>query len=129
MNKENMAQMSVKELNEYAKLLNIKTNGADTVDALISLIERRRERCAKIEVLGLALEIPIKKMRDKRITDVLTNTQASDEELADTMRLILGDEQFKEVLNACTEEDGTVDVDALALCFSKIYTSKKLKNF
>ena len=43
--------------------------------------------------------------------------------------LLLGEEQKAELYAACTDEDGTVDVDALALAYVKIFTSDELKNF
>lgn len=42
---------------------------------------------------------------------------------------MLGDEQMTELERACTDEDGTVDIDAMALAVAKIITSQELKNF
>ena len=45
------------------------------------------------------------------------------------MRLLLGDEQYEMLVGACTEEDGTEDVDAMSYAVIAITGSEELKNF
>lgn len=129
MNREYMARMSAAELDEYAKLLGIASSPAKTAEAKIKLIERRRERTASVRVLGIDLEIPIKRAHDKRVSDLMSKQSLTDAEMEEAMRLLLGDEQMGELAGACTDEDGTVDVNALGLAFAKVVTSEDLKNF
>lgn len=129
MDKGCMARMSAAELDEYGRLLGISTSPAKTADEKMALIERRRARTASIRVLGLDLEVPVKRARDKRASDLMAKRELSDAETEEVMRLLLGDEQMAEVERACTDEDGTVDVDAMALAFAKLVTADELKNF
>lgn len=128
MNKETLARMSEAELDEYGKLLGIAMKAAKDAESKAALIERRRAKVAKVRVLGLDLEIPVKRLSDKRVTDLL-GADSTDETQVEAMRLILGNEQFDKVVAACTEDDGTIDIYAMGLCFSKIITNQKLKNF
>lgn len=129
MNKDIMAQMSTEELNEYGAMLGLVMKSAKTKQDKLDYIERKRAKIAEIKVLGLDLEVPVKRMRDKRVSDLVNKKEASDDELVEALKLILGNEQFEQVISAVTDEDGTIDVVALALCFSRIITSKELKNF
>lgn len=129
MNKEAMARMSSEELDEYGKLLGLTMKVAKSKDEKAAFIERRREKVANVHALGLDLQVPVKRMSDKRVTDITNNPKSTDDDLVQAMTLILGEEQFGEVMKAVTEEDGTVDVNALGYCFSTIITSDELKNF
>ena len=80
-------------------------------------------------MLGLDVEVPVKRARDKRVCDLLAKPNRTDAETEEAMRLMLGDEQMTELERACTDEDGTVDIDAMALAVAKIITSQELKNF
>lgn len=129
MNKEYMARMSAAELDEYAKMLGIVASPAKTAAAKAKLIEKRRERAASLRMLGIDLEIPIKRAHDKRVSDLMAKPNLTDLEVEEVMRLLLGDEQMDELARACTDDDGTVDTDAFGLAFTKIITSSELKNF
>lgn len=128
MNKEYMARMSASELDEYGKLIGVATSPGKTATEKARIIDHGRERTASIRVLGIDLEIPIKRTRDKRVSDLLYKDGRTDAETEEVMRLLLGDDQMGEVTRACTDEDGTVDIDALGLAFAKIITSDELKN-
>ena len=41
---------------------------------------------------------------------------------------MLGDEQTAILVDACTDEDGTVDAVALGVAFVRLVTSEELKN-
>lgn len=129
MNKDYMARMSAAELDEYAKVLGVATSPAKTAIDKVKLIERCRGRKASIRVLSLDLEISIKRAHDKRVADLMAKPDLSDAETEEVMRMLLGDEQMGEVVRACTEDDGTIDIDAMGLVFAKVLTSKELKNF
>lgn len=129
MNKEFLARMSASELDEYGKVLGIEMAPAKTIEEKIDLIERRRERHVSICALGLDLSIPIKRAHDKRVIDLMEKQDRTDDETYEVMQLFLGEAQFGQLLNACTDEDGTIDINALGLVFVKIITSEELKNF
>ncbi|TNU89385.1 hypothetical protein FIC87_11340 [Eggerthella lenta] len=129
MDKGCMARMSAAELDEYGEILGVSTAPAKTADEKMRLIERRRARTASVRALGLDLEVPVKRARDKRASDLMAKADITDAEVEEVMRILLGDEQMADVERACTDEDGTVDVDAMALAFAKLVTSDELKNF
>lgn len=129
MNKEFLARMSSEELDEYAKCLGIELRPAKTKEDKIALITRRRERTAQVSALGMDFDIPIKRAHDKRIIDLMEKPDRTDEETYEVMALFLGEQQFEKLIEACTEEDGTIDIDALGIAFVKIITSDELKNF
>lgn len=123
-----MERMGAEELRQYATLLGVEPSAAKTKDDLIGLIERRREKRATVSALGLDLEIPMKRASDKRVSDLLQKAGRTDEETDEAMRLLLGDEQHDALVEAATDEDGTVDSVALGVAFVKVMTSDELKN-
>ncbi len=129
MNPGYMSRMSSSELDEFAKALGISAKAEKTAQGKAALIDRRRNRRATVRALGMELSVPVKRFRDKRVTDLLGKGELSDEDTEAAMRLVLGEEQFDEVVAACTDEDGTVDVSAMGFVFVKILTSAELKNF
>lgn len=122
-------ELSAAELDEYASALGVDTTKLRGQKAKLRLIEERRERVATIPVLGLDLRVPVKRLHDKRLTDRIRKPRHTDEETEEIMRDLLGQEQFDSVVERCTDEDGTVDVDAMALAYVKVLTSGELKNF
>lgn len=129
MKAEQLARMNAKELDAYAQAMGIDISNAKSATSKVKIITQKRERVATISTLGMDLDIPIKRARDKRVSDILTNQNATDDDLAYAMTLLLGEEQMAEVEEVCTDEDGTVDVCALATVFSALVTSDELKNF
>lgn len=129
MNREQMRRMSASELDAYAKVMGFSVRGAKTVEQKASLIEERRGRAAELTVLGVNLSIPIKRLRDKRVTDLLAKEGRTDDETERVIRTIVGDEAWDALVDAATEEDGTVDNDALGYAVVAILTSRELKNF
>lgn len=129
MNSEYMERMSALELDEYAKSCGINIARFKDKHAKINAINERRERTATVRALGIDFEIPIKRVHDKRLSDLLNNPNASDEDMTRAMILLLGQEQFDELVSACTEDDGTVDVNAMGVAYVRIISSDNLKNF
>lgn len=129
MKHEVLMSMSKTELDDYARVLGIDASGKKTVAAKAELIEKRRERTAEVDALGLTLVIPIKRMRDKRVTDLAGKRPMSDEDATELLTLILGDEQMQKLVERATDEDGVVDVDAMGLAMARVLASDELKNF
>ena len=119
--------MSAEELDEYGRLLGIEMKPARTVAQKVALIAAKRERTATVTALGMQFEVPMKALTDKRVTDVLSSQSRTDEDVYRTLGVLLG-ERMDALMEACTDEDGTIDSGALALAFVKIVTSEELKN-
>lgn len=129
MKHEVLMGMSKNELDEYAKIIGLDVSGKKTVAQKVEAIEKRRERTVEVDVLGLTLTIPIKRMRDKRVTDLVDKRPMSDEDATELLSLIVGDAQMTLLVENVTDEDGTVDVDAMGLAMARILGSDDLKNF
>ena len=129
MRKETLLSLTGDEIDEYAAVLGIDTTKLKAKAAKVERIEKARERVADIDVLGMTVAVPIKKLHDKRITDRMTSGAMSDRQLDGLMKDLLGEEQLQRVYEHCTDEDGTVDVEAIALVYTTIVKSDSLKNF
>ncbi len=129
MNKEHMARMGADELDRYARSMGFSAKAGKTAEEKARIIERKRGRAAKISVIGVEVEVPVKRLHDKRVTDLLAKREKTDEETAEMIRLIVGDEAWDELVKAATEEDDTVDNDALGFAIASIITSRELKNY
>ena len=129
MRRESMERMTLEELDEYGKVVGVPVGHASSAEDKMRLIERARERVATVRAVGLDLRITYKALHDKRASDLLAKPDRTDEETDEALLLVLGDDQKAELYAACTDEDGTVDVDALAIAYVKIFTSDELKNF
>lgn len=128
MNKAAMERMSAEELDEYGKLLGIEMRPAKTEAQKVALICTRRERTATVCALGMQFEVPMKALSDKRVTDILQADERTDADVLSVLEVMLGESQFAQLIEAVTDEDGTIDVNALALAFVRIITSDELKN-
>lgn len=128
MKAEYLSEMSVQELDDYAVVLGIDTAAAKTKAAKIKLISESRERIAEVSVLGTTFAIHIKRLHDKRITDKV-NACKTDADYEKVAKMVLGDKQYARLVERVTDEDGTIDTDALGLAISTIFRSDKLKNF
>lgn len=129
MNRECMERMSASELDEYAKSCGIEVSHARDKKDKLRIISERRERVASVRALGIDFEIPVKRVHDKRLTDLLGKHDMTDEDMTEAMVMMLGREQFDELVAACTDDDGTVDVNAMGVAYVRIVTSSELKNF
>lgn len=128
MNRETLERMSAQELEEYGRLVGVITTPADSNDDRIRLIESKREHEVVIHALGLDLRIPKKRMSDMRVRQLVVKPDADDADAEEALRLVLGEEQMARVVEACTDEDGTIDVNGLGLVYVKVLTSDELKN-
>ena len=125
MNPKYLEKMSVAELDDYAKAIGIPKLVGSTEDR-IKTISKRRSKKVIIRALGVDWEVPVKAMSDKRVTECVANL--NDENGEKVLRIILGEEQFEKLEEVCTEEDGTFDLNALGTVYTKIVTSRELKN-
>ncbi len=127
MNQKYLEMMDAKELEAYAQVLGFSTKAGREVADKRDIIQDRRERVASMTVLGVDLEVQVKRLHDKRVVELINSRDDAD--LEKGMRLLLGDDQYAEVAEACVEEDGTVDVDAMAYAVIAITGNRDLKNF
>ena len=124
-----LMDMSLSELDEYGKVCGIDVTGRKGKAAKVALIEERQGRVAEVDVLGVTLSIPKRRLHDKRIADMLQGHMLTDDETARAFVDLLGEEQHALVLARCTDEDGIVDVDAYGLAFAKVMTNAELKKY
>lgn len=129
MKKETLLSLTAEEIDRYAGMLGVDTTKLGAKAAKVERIEKARQRSVDIEVLGMTLTVPIKRMHDKRITDRMGAGRLTDGQLDELMADLLGQDQVSAVYEHCTDEDGTVDVEAVALVYSSIVRSDELKNF
>lgn len=129
MRKEVLETLSASELKRYAAVIGVDVSNVKTKKARIARIVEARERTADINALGMTLTVPIKRLHDKRVTDRLNGGVVGDEELMEIMAAILGEDQLAAIEAHCTDEDGTVDVDAYGVILAAVINSDELKNF
>lgn len=129
MRKEVLETLSASELEGYAAVIGVDVSNVKTKKARIARIVEARERAADINALGMTLTVPIKRLHDKRVTDRLNGGVVGDEELMEIMAAILGEDQLAAIEAHCTDEDGTVDVDAYGVILAAVINSDELKNF
>lgn len=129
MKRDALERMTESEIDDYAKVLGIELAPCETLKEKIDMIVRRRDRSAVISVFGIDFEIPIKRVHDQRVADIIYGKDSDDQDNYVAMELILGEAQTKKLVEACTDDDGVVDSHALGLAFIKIITDEKLKNF
>lgn len=129
MRHETLARMSEVQLDAYADLLGIDTRNIDGVDAKVDEIESRRGRVAEVGVLGITVTIPMKRLHDRRIMDRYSGKAMTNSTLEDFIRDLVGDDQMDAIRDACTDEDGTVDSEALLYAYTCINGADELKNF
>lgn len=127
MNQKNLEMMDAGELEAYAQVMGFSAKAGKGPDGKRDIIRKRRERVASITVLGVDLDVEVKRLRDKRVVELIN--AHDDESLEKGMRMLLGDEQYAQVAEACVEDDGTVDVDAMAYAVIAITGNRELKNF
>ena len=124
-----MMEMSLEQLDQYARACGIDTTGKRTKAQKVALIEERRGRVADVDAVGMTLHVPVRAMKDKRVTDLLDRGDLTEAEADWLMRALLGEEQYDAVIERCTDEDGVVDVSAVGLVFATLVRSEDLKNY
>lgn len=130
MRPEYLKQMSREELDQYAAIANYDLGKARSVDAKVSAIQEAREHVATVRVLGgLEVSIPIRRMHDKRLSDLLGKRgKLSDEDIETLFVGLVGDDQAKAIEERCTDDDGIVDVDAYSLAIAQVLRAQSAKN-
>lgn len=129
MKTEQMMKMTPEDLDAYARLLGFSVKGLGTAEEKAEAIRERRSRCVKLRLIGVDVTVPIRRMHDKRVTDLLAKEDKTDAETEGMARLIVGDDAWDELVEAATDEDGTIDNEALTLAVVQVVYSPKLKNF
>ena len=130
MRHEVMMEMSLEQLDQYGMACGIDVSGKKTKAQKVALIEERRARVAEVDAVGMTLHVPVRAMHDKRVTDLLDREGSITESDADwLMAALLGEEQYKALIEHCTDEDGVIDVTAVGLAFATIVRSDELKNY
>lgn len=120
--------MGEEELDRYANAIGISTAAAKTAAQKVALIEKERTRSVTVEALGVVLELPAKRVRDQRFSDLMNKDGRTDDDLKEAFALLLGESQYAQLVEAATDEDGTVDAIALGFALNSILTSDALKN-
>lgn len=129
MKSEYLSTLSLTQLDAYASVIGIDTTKKKTKEEKIQKIQDARGRVATIECFGLDLHVPIKKLHDKRIADKLMAKEQTDENFEDAIKMLLGEEQYQKLVERATDDDGTVDTDAIGYAIAYILNSDALKNF
>lgn len=129
MRTEALNAMTDEELEQYARTLGFTTKAAKSHDAKVRLIAKRRERGVDVSALGVDLRVPVRAAHDLRFTQLISKPDRTDDDIETAMTMLLGDEQMGALREAATEDDGTVDQDALAFAYTRILSSDELKNF
>lgn len=124
-----MMEMSLEQLDQYGTACGIDVSGKRTKAQKVALIEERRGRVADVDVLGMTLHVPVRAMKDKRVTDLLDRGGLSEADADWLMGALLGEEQYASLIERCTDEDGVVDVSAVGIAFATIVRSEDLKNY
>lgn len=128
MNPKYLKLMGEEELDRYANAIGISTAAAKTAAQKVALIEKERARSVTVEALGVVLELPAKRVRDQRFSDLMNKDGRTDDDLKEAFALLLGESQYAQLVEAATDEDGTVDAIALGFALNSILTSDALKN-
>lgn len=129
MKRSTLLRMTPEQLDGYARMLGLDVSGHETVEEKADAIEARRERVATIDVAGLSLTVPMKRLHDKRLIDKYEGGVKTNSELEDFISDLLGEEQMQSLRDACTDEDGTVDADGYMILLESINVAEELKNF
>ncbi len=128
MNPKYLDKMSAKELDSYGKCVGVDVRNLKTKEQKAEAIRAERERTVQVVALGIPFEVKKSAVRDKRVTDVFEDPRTAPDDVAKVMDTVLGNEQYAELVNACTDEDGSVDVDAMTYATVAIINSAQVKN-
>jgi hypothetical protein len=129
MKHDTLMDCTKEELEAYAEYLGINLESKKGISQKVAAIEQARSKCVDITVFGHIFTIPIKAAHDQRAADILQKGSLTDEEVMRLLELLLGEKQLEDFIELCTDEDGVVDVEAMAVAMRRIITSDKLKNF
>lgn len=127
MNSTTLKAMSKVELEKYLKFNGIKAK-TNSASAMREAVLEARERIAHIEVLGVSVDIPIKHFRSKGIQEMWSKCEKDEDFDAFVQAVLNDDDKYAELLDACRDDDGELDVDAYSFAIASIFTSDELKN-
>lgn len=131
MKHEYLLELDGRTLDTYAKMYDIDVSEAPTKAKKVELIEKRLAHVAHIDVLGLTVSIPIRRLNDTRVTSLVSRLGMpgmTNEQCDELLVLLVGKEQHDRIIERCTDEDGIIDQNAFALAITEIVTSDQLKN-
>lgn len=129
MRTETLKAMTAEELEDYARAMGFTLKALADKDDKVEMIQRRRARSVTVPVFGLDLDIEVRRFRSSRFADVIQSPHRTGAQLLGAFRGLLGDEQFSSLLDACADEDGETDEDALAVAMNRILACEDLKNY
>lgn len=128
MKDELLNALNDEELKIYASAVGCDVKKGDSKGQIIEKIKGHRERLATVEVMGLTLAIPYKRLQDKRVIDLFNQDYIDETEACECIHGMLGDEQWDRCIELITDEDGTIDYAGLTVIASKIFSVKLVKN-
>lgn len=131
MKHEYLVELDAPALESYARLVDADVSKARTKAAKVEAIERKLAHVAHINVLGMTVDVPSKRLNDARVTSLVARMGQpgmTNEQCDQLMLLLLGREQHDAVVGRCTEDDGSIDQNAFALALQQVLTSDDLKN-
>lgn len=128
MRKETLESLSAADLDLYARAIGCDVSKAKTKAQKVAAIEKRHERTADVEVLGVTVTIPIKRVYSKQMDELLMEIRKDGNGVYKALETLLGDEQYQTVVDAATDEDGTVDAVAIGFALDRLMRSDELKN-
>lgn len=121
--------MGAKELDLYARAMELDCSKLKGVKAKREFIKQHITKQADIKIFGNVYTVPVKRLHDKRVSDLLNGKNLTDDKLFEAMRLVLGDEQFDDIYTHCTEDDGLVNMASLTYAYLSVFENEELKNF
>lgn len=129
MRTEALKAMTAEELEDYARAMGFTLKALTDKDDKVDMIQRRRARSVTVPVFGIDLDIEVRRFRSSRFADVIQSPRRTGEQLIGAFKGLLGDGQFSRLLDACADEDGETDEDALAVAMNRILDCEDLKNY
>ncbi|MGN0056476.1 MAG: hypothetical protein ACI360_08585 [Atopobiaceae bacterium] len=131
MRHEYLIELDTDALDAYARRVGADVGKASTKAEKVRVIERKLSHVAHVPVLGMEVDIPIKRMRDMRITTLVQRAAApgmTNDQYDQLLGLLVGKDQHDAIVTRCTDEDGTIDQEAYGLAIDQILGSDELKN-
>lgn len=128
MKKENLERMSEAEIIQYAEALGIPKKAIKAANNKAEFVWNRWNQEVTVSAVGLDLKIPAKLLRDKDLINALANPNLTDDQADKIIMRLLGETQYNALIDACTDDEGVVDVVAMGVAFGRILSSHELKN-
>lgn len=129
MNPVTLQSLTVDELEDYAQTLGFTTRSAKTKEAKIKFISKKYERIQPITVLGIELEIPVKRRMSSNFIELIEKSERSRDDVVEAFTYLLGEKQHQTLVEVATDDDGTIDDAALAFAYNAIIYNGDLKKY